>query len=228
VAKSETLAKPAVADANAEYDKQADPNTPIPTPPVHAARLAALLKSLATAEGAVADSIKARKVLVEGLTKLLEQNKEALSTEESQLYDINARKTEIGAKRQEVEEAIMRGLTESNGDPGLEPQRPEAEPLTPPMQPVESVTPIGTPTDFLASTTPNKLPEPEPFALGQDTKSGGVPLMTASTLKRQPSNASPEEHTMKSRKFSGISAVDEFAEFANDGPIDADVEALLQ
>jgi len=146
ITKSEVLAKPAVTNSNDEYYKQIDPSIPSPPPPVHAARLSALLKTLANAEGAVADSIKARKALVEGLEKILAKNKEEMTKEESQLYELNSRKTEIEAKKREVEESIMRGLQDqgSNGGQELEPQRPDAEPLTPPMPPIESITPIGT------------------------------------------------------------------------------------
>ncbi|KAF2430755.1 DUF618-domain-containing protein [Tothia fuscella] len=219
LSKSETLATPAINTANTDYDKHADPNTPVPTPPVQAARLAALLKTLANAEGAVAESIKARKTLITGLEKLLEKNKEILSTEESQLYTINTRKNEISSQRQAVEEAIMRGLSDSNG--GDEPQRPEAEPLTPPMPPVESITPTGTPQG--SPVMASRLPEPERLVLGQ-----GMPLVTSGALKRAPSNASPDEPYVKSRKVSGVMEVDEFAEFQGVGGIDADVEALLQ
>lgn len=148
------------ATANTEYDKLTDPSKTIPTPPVHAARLSALLKSLASAEGAVSESIKARRTLVEGLEKIFETNRTALAVEESQHFELTSRKTSAEAKKREVEDGIMRGLSaepssvmQANNSPKhhtngkatpletiiTEPERPHIEELTPP--PVESLTP---------------------------------------------------------------------------------------
>ena len=142
-----------------------DPSKAAPSPPVHAARLSALLKSLASAEGAVSESIKARKALLEGLEKLLESNKESLRKEEGQHFELSSRRNTTEAKKREVEDGIMRGLSaedESSGmasayagptingrgsahqdAPVAEPGRPQHEALTPP--PVESLTPEGSP-----------------------------------------------------------------------------------
>lgn len=114
-----------------------------------------LLKTLANAEGAVAESIKARKLLIEGLEKILDTNRSVLASEETQLSELSSQRTEIGDKRREVEANIMRGFSTSNpatpvGDaspgtqhspltPGpsasVEPDRPEVEALTPPGYP---------------------------------------------------------------------------------------------
>lgn len=132
-----------------DYENLTDPNLAAPSAPVHAARLNGLLKSLANAEGAVAESIKARKVLIYGLEKILDANRTALQVEESQITEISKRKLEIDNKKKEVEDAIMRGfVTNSNpstpvgdGTPTMnqlpitnapEPDRPEVEPLSPP------------------------------------------------------------------------------------------------
>lgn len=132
-----------------------DPNTVAPTPPVHAARLNGLLKTLANAEGAVAESIKARKLLIEGLEKILDTNRSVLASEEVQLSELSSRRSEIDNKKRDVEESIMRGFSNSNpatpvgdGSPGaqhspltpgqsgsVEPDRPEVEALTPPGYP---------------------------------------------------------------------------------------------
>ena len=139
-----------------------DPNTPSPTPPVHAARLSALLRSLATAEGAVSESIKARQDLIKGLEKLLEANRAALAGEEIQHQELEERKSTVEAKKRDVEDGIMRGLSaETNspapleGTPGsdihtngdretsVEPARPEIEELTPP--PAGTHTAVGSP-----------------------------------------------------------------------------------
>jgi regulator of Ty1 transposition protein 103 len=143
----------AVSAANTEYDKMHDPSAQVPTPPVHAARLSQLLKSLANAENSVSESIKSRQNLIKGLEKLLETNREALAKEESQVAQLSARKAETETKKREVEDAIMRGLSVENspsapgngdhaygqnhGDDGF--AAPAVEALTPP--PVEALTP---------------------------------------------------------------------------------------
>jgi len=218
-------------------------STPIPTPPVHAARLSALLKTLANAEGAVAESIKARKALVEGLEKILSKNKEELVKEESQLQDINSKKSNVEALKREIEDRILRGIAahDLNGGSELEPERPDAEPLTPPMPPVESITPVGTPKGFTTTTgadvieeQPNNFAEPEPPAieqlpesalvLGDDTGGAGFGEVPR---QRDISNGAFDEPMVKRRKVSSA-PVDDFAEFADDGlGIDADVEAML-
>ena len=161
VSKAAVSVSSGVPTANIEYEKLMDPNATTPTPPVHAARLSSLLKSLASAEGAVSESIKARHSLIGGLEKLLEVNRAALASEESQLYELTSRKTTVEAKKRDVEDSIMRGLSAENSpalhgnsdfEPQLngkhdsasaEPERPYVEELTPP--PVESLTPVGSP-----------------------------------------------------------------------------------
>lgn len=127
--------------AEQEYAKNTDPNQPTPSAPVYAARLNGLLKTLATAEGAVAECVKARKELVGALEKLLDTNKTSLTAEEQQLSQLTERKSEIDQKKQDVEMAIMRGLADqdsanrdpkSASPPAPEPDRPEVEALTPP------------------------------------------------------------------------------------------------
>ena len=129
---------------------------------MYAARLSALLKSLASAEGAVSESIKARRALVEGLERILETNRTALTAEESQHSELVTRKASAEAKKREVEDGIMRGLSADSSPSTIqadnnafdhhangrgtplesvksEPGRPDIEELTPP--PVESLTP---------------------------------------------------------------------------------------
>ena len=154
--------------ANAEYEKLNDSTTALPSPPVHAARLSALMKALANAESSVAESIKARKALVEGLEKILGVNRAALAQDEEAYLELSSRKNSTEAKKREVEDGIMRGLSvensPANGSPGnsdrprsesmaAEPERPEFEALTPP--PMECLTPVGSPTMTVQ-------PEPEP------------------------------------------------------------------
>ncbi|KAG7120451.1 ABC multidrug transporter mdr2 like protein [Verticillium longisporum] len=134
--------KTSLGTADQDWDKLHDPSAATPSAPVYAARLNGLLRSLASAEGAVADSVKARRALISELEKLLSTNRAVLAQEEQQLTTLTSRKTETEEKRREVENAIMRTLPsqESSGvlrdgptqSPGPEPERPEVEELTPP------------------------------------------------------------------------------------------------
>lgn len=184
VSKALASANSATSAADIEYEKHSDPRKANPKPPVHAARLSALLKSLANAEGAVSESIKARQALIGGLEKILETNRIAIAAEEKQLNEYTFRKSIVGAKKLEVEEGIMNGLSAEPSPVGshtpafepkasvngkgthevhnttpAEPQPPKIEELTPP--PIESLTPIGSPP-LPARADPNTLAEPQP------------------------------------------------------------------
>ncbi|CAO2653973.1 Nn.00g107060.m01.CDS01 [Neocucurbitaria sp. VM-36] len=153
--KADLNAKPAVATANQDYEKLTNPNAAILSPPMHAASLAALVKKLAVAEGAVAESIKARAALVAGLEKLLETNKAKLLEDEAQGSDLRTRKDAIESRKREVEEAILKGLSAAETNKisaaplpvattsPVAQERPQVEELTPP--PMESFTPTGSP-----------------------------------------------------------------------------------
>jgi regulator of Ty1 transposition protein 103 len=120
-----------------------DPEVAVPSAPVYAARLNGLLKTLASAESAVAECVKAREQLVSGLEKLLDENRDALEADQKAANLLLERKTEIEDKKQQVEVAIMRALgpAEGNGlsaegdsgSPHTELDRPEMEALTPPL-----------------------------------------------------------------------------------------------
>ncbi|KAL9039275.1 MAG: hypothetical protein Q9214_004944 [Letrouitia sp. 1 TL-2023] len=164
VAKANATTTTASATANTEYEKILDPNKSAPSPPVHAARLSALLKNLASAEGAVSESIKARHALIGGLEKILETNRSKLAAEEKQHAEMVERKGIIETRKREVEDSIVRGISSAEaspagqGSPGAEngtngngrisasaePDRPNVEALTPP--PMESFTPTEPPT----------------------------------------------------------------------------------
>lgn len=126
--------------AEQEYTKNTDPSQPTPSAPVYAARLNGLLKTLASAESAVDECVKARKELIGALEKILDTNKTTLEGEEKQLAQLSERKSEISQKKQDVEMAIMRGLADQDSanrdarsaSPMPEPDRPEVEALTPP------------------------------------------------------------------------------------------------
>lgn len=119
-----------LADADQEYDRLTNPAVQAPPPPVHAARLSGLLKSLASAEGAVAESIKARRALIGSLDKMLEKNREMLQVEEGEESEIASRKTLIETKKREVEDGIMRGLAEESNPPRLSRMAPTGHLLT--------------------------------------------------------------------------------------------------
>lgn len=166
--------------ADSEYDKLTDPSKPTPTPPVHAARLSALLKNLANAEGAVSESIKARRGLIAGLESIIETNRSALASEEAQKETLITRKNVIEAKKREVEDGIMRGLSapstpvvahgspisdprtngrvmlSPNDNASVEPERPDVEELTPPPQEPRTLaeSPIAAPTHVQSTPPP--------------------------------------------------------------------------
>ncbi|KAI9736982.1 MAG: hypothetical protein M1834_000571 [Cirrosporium novae-zelandiae] len=243
-----------VPTADADYDKMVDPSTTLPSPPVHAARLSALLKLLANAEGAVAEGIKARKALVEGLEKVLETNKTALAKEETQAEELAHRKTVIETMKRNVEDAIMRGLSAestpnndhggSHTPPGLphdspvqELERPDVEELTPP--PVESLTPIGSPSAFM-STGADLVHEQQlnhnelPLPIQPPLIPAGAPADLLSSLSMPPVHHSnplslSNGYSNKKRKIEEGDAYAGFVagEDAMEG-IDADVAELLR
>lgn len=150
VTKETITARPAIDAAQTEYTKLNDPSAALPSPPVHAARLSSLIKSLAAAESSVSASIKARKALIADLERILEINKSALAKDEETYLELESRKISSEAKKREVEDGIIRGLAAvdhssaeatmgaasihspsvDNGAAGLS-ERPEIEELTP-------------------------------------------------------------------------------------------------
>ncbi|KAJ5899761.1 hypothetical protein N7495_004505 [Penicillium taxi] len=143
-----------VATANTDYKRLNDSKAEKPTPPVHAARLGQLFKTLANAESSVSESIKSRRALIEALEKLLATNRSSLLTEVSLAGDLAEKKLQTDAKKREVEDAIMRSLPTDNGSANtgeVEFSRPQAEALTPP--PVEALTPVGSPQRDIEETS---------------------------------------------------------------------------
>ena len=142
LSKSTPSAKAAVGSAESEYQRVVGTANSAPAPAVHAARLTGLLKTLATAEGAVSECIKARKDLISGLEKLLTSNRESLLEDERQLEELKQRRTSAESEKKDVELAIIGGLPMHNkeqtpanrpsGSPVPEPDRPMVEALTPP------------------------------------------------------------------------------------------------
>ncbi|EQB57571.1 hypothetical protein CGLO_02281 [Colletotrichum gloeosporioides Cg-14] len=230
--------KTAISTANQDFEKLTDPSTPVPSAPVYAARLNGLLKSLASAEGAVAECVKARKDLIGELEKILSANQEALANDEKQYAELTKRKAETEEKRREVELAIMRGLpthepsqSPGNGTPASpEPERPEVEALTPP--PVEAFTPPS----VEALTPPPVHDEPPVLREGeadrarsassqafQPPPATGIEMLSnlASQYQSIPVSANGSN---KRRRLDG----DDFPDLGGDDGIDADVAEMLR
>ena len=255
VSKAALSISSSVPNANVEYEKLMDSNATIPSPPVHAARLSSLLKSLASAEGAVSESVKARQSLIVGLEKLLELNRTDLASEESQLRELTSRKSTIEAKKRDVEDSIMRGLSAENtpapnGNTDVESQtngkhqptsveleRPYVEELTPP--PVESLTPVrspgldegalittGTGADRVHEQQPNHN-EPAPAVQPPLFPAAGSDLLSSLSMPvvRSYAGSPVNGGTLKKRKIEP-----EYAEFDGDAmeDLDEDVAELLR
>lgn len=225
--KHQSPAKTAFATANQDYLKLTDPSAPPPSAPVYAARLNGLLKVLASAEGAVAESVKARKGLIEELEKLLDASKATLASEEKQLQELGGRKREIEQKKQEVETSIMRGLSTS-GDSGIspagdrpashtppEPDRPEVEALTPPSVKDEPELPEGA-SDF-ASPSAHQGPG------FQHGVAPGIEMLSHLASQYQ-SLPLATNGSNKRRRLDG----DDFPDLGGDEEIDADVAEMLR
>lgn len=204
LSKANLSTTPTINTANTEYDKLNNPNAKLPAPPLHAARLSALLKSLAIAESSVAESVKARKALISELEKILETNRTSLSKDETTLSDLQTRKTDTETKRRDVEENIRRtanaeseAMYHNSGErpdsfaPDLEKEmdRPEYEALTPP--PVEALTPpIGSPkmdlqdelqpqpTDTIAHAEIERNPDVQNLLASMSSAGASIPPRT--------------------------------------------------
>lgn len=243
--------KTSVNAANQDYDKLTDASAVAPSAPVHAARLNGLLKTLANAEGAVAESIKARKYLIAALEKLLDTNRTTLLEEENLLMQLSNRRTEIDGKKKDVEDSIMRGFasngspsgsaTASDGSPGVgqtpgtptpELDRPEVEALTPPSYPqppaVEPVPELDLSTSNGGGkeSTLKQEPTQSPPVAGSDLLSSLATSGSYGSYGRPSSAASGS--SAKKRK---LNTGDEFPDFgsgdAMDG-LDADVAEMLR
>jgi regulator of Ty1 transposition protein 103 len=212
--------KATIASASQEYEKQTDSSTPVPSAPVYAARLNGLLKTLANAENAVAECVKAREGLLSGLEKLLDANRAALEEEKAAATQLVERKTEIEEKKHHVEVAIMRALgpAESNGGPeqdggvtaSPEPNRPEMEALTPPVMDEE---PFDPPTPIHESP----LEPHESISTDEQLPSDLTTSYQAVSISTNGSN--------KRRR---VDEGDDFPDLGGDDAIDADVAEMLK
>lgn len=227
--------KTSTNSANNDYEKLTDPNTPTPSAPVHAARLNGLLKTLANAEGAVAEVIKSRNLLIEGLEKLLETNRNALAEEESQLNLLSMRRTEIDTKKRDVEDGIMRGFgnssesTPADGSPGNqmatpqpEPDRPEVEPLSPPLRPIQEESIQQEPLPDFDLNSSAAATNGSIYNTQSMSPTSGLDLLSSVSTSYGRSNSMS---SMKKRKLN-----DDFPDMGGDAMegLDADVAEMLR
>ncbi|KAH8652471.1 hypothetical protein BX600DRAFT_387140 [Xylariales sp. PMI_506] len=212
--------KTSLSSANQDYGKLMGPSADVPSAPVYAAKLNGLLKTLANAEGAVEQCVKARKTLVEELQKILDTNKAALAADEEQLDTFKQRKVEVDDKKREVEFAIMQGLSDndapaSNGlhdQTAPEPDMPEVEALTPP-----SMEPEHDPSEQDSSHTPEWSAEP--------SDSSAAPNMEMLSNVTSHYKSMPSTNGSKKRR---LDSGDDFPDLGGDDGIDADVAEMLR
>ncbi|KAF7547716.1 hypothetical protein G7046_g8925 [Stylonectria norvegica] len=226
VSKLSGPAEAALGPAEQEYAKQTDSSIPAPSAPVYAARLHGLLKTLANAESAVTECIKAREGLVSGLEKLLEKHRLALEFERSAAAEVVKRKAEIEEQKHQVEIAIMRALGPAeNGSPGEggsaspapEPDRPEMEALTP--EP-EALTP-----------PPMEDEQPESLSRTPSVEVTSEPQQSASGIEMLSNLASSYQAlpitTNGTNKRRRVDSPGDFPDLGGDDDIDADVAEMV-
>ncbi|KAL1867120.1 hypothetical protein Daus18300_006519 [Diaporthe australafricana] len=228
VSKLSLSLKAKTTNAEQEYAKNTDPKQPTPSAPVYAARLNGLLKTLATAEGAVAECVKARTELIGALEKLLGTNKASLETEEKQLAELADRKSSIEQKKADVEMAIMRGLADQapanrdgqSASPVPEPDRPEVEALTPP--------PIEDDTDMYNAQGADHFEPPPAQESAVDQAQQPTGLETLSSLASQysavPVSTNGGSASNKRRK---IDSGEEIPDLGEDG-IDPNIDEMIR
>ncbi|KAI9716389.1 MAG: Regulation of nuclear pre-mRNA domain containing protein 1B [Chrysothrix sp. TS-e1954] len=209
-----------LSSANTEYEKILGSGQVSASLPVRAAQLSGLLRSLASAENLVNESLKARNTLVEGLQELLEQNRTKAEQERDQIDDVRKRKEKVEQDKNGVEDAIMQGLSsvnvqgtvqeediegpsllEEDGDHSQwqEPSRPDVEPLTPPPQ--ESTTP---PFDPLEPQLPSVVQSASPEPLISQKADSADAFLNSRPLTADPRRAKTRLHYDSSTAKNGI------------------------
>ncbi|KAK5135557.1 hypothetical protein LTR08_005037 [Meristemomyces frigidus] len=161
VCRAEAVAKGGVVEAaEKEWGRMMDGNAVLPSPPVHAARLSALMRNLETAQGAVEASVLARSALVAELERLVGVNRGKWEVEVAVAGGLRAKKEGVEVRKKEVEDGIMRGLSAPTSpragnspvggavrggtdDGGEEVDGPEVEGFTPPAGEGRGSTPVG-------------------------------------------------------------------------------------
>ncbi|KAJ5090218.1 hypothetical protein N7532_008902 [Penicillium argentinense] len=233
VAKAAISSKTTTTTSNTEYDKLQDPKDQ-PAPPVHAARLSSLLKTLANAETSVSEVIKSRQALIAGLEKLLETNRAELAKEESLAAQLADRKIQTEGKRREVEDAIVRGFNDSSetligsGDGASDMPRPAVEALTPP--PVEALTPVGSPKPEPAESSHGPFTEepsqPIPESLVISQPDNGMSLPDSSSFSPGGENDFDFGSNGAAKRRKVTHDEEDYAKFAKED-LDADVAELI-
>lgn len=217
--------KPAIKSADTDYDTLMAPGSTVPSAPVYAARLSGLLKTLAQAEGAVEQCVKARRVLVNELQKLLDTNRNALIADENELENVIQKKIKVEDKKTEVERAIMAGLpndepySTGNGQddqPDAEMDRPEVEALTPPSNDEEEFEP-----------EPNPVPEWSPEFPPENTHTAPIAqtLRTMDTMDSSYKSVATSSNGTKKRR---LDDTNDFPDLGGDDGIDSDVAEMLR
>lgn len=211
-----------------------DPAAAVPSAPVYAARLNGLLKTLANADGAVTECVRARRELVTALEKVLATNRAVLANDEAQLAQLATRRREVENKKADVELSIMRGLGpvdaagvrespaeggNSASPPPVEPDRPEIEALTPPDT-TSQTPPQSPPREGAVSLPPSGFRSP--------TGAPGIEMLSnlASQYQSLPVSSSGANGPNKRRR---IDSGDDFPDLGGDDDgIDADVAEMLR
>ncbi|KAI0515357.1 RNA polymerase II-binding domain-containing protein [Xylaria bambusicola] len=215
--------KPTMTSANKDYDGLMAPGSTVPSAPVYAARLSGLLKTLAQAEGAVEQSVKARRELVNQLQKLLDANRNALIEDENELENVMQKRLKVEDKKEEIEKAIMAGLP--NDEPYPTGNAQEEEPAVELDRPeVEALTPLSNDEDF--EPEPNPAPEWSPEFPPEDTDfSRVVPTMQTTSSIGSPSKS--VEISANGAKKRRLEDTSDFPDLGGDG-IEADVAEILR
>lgn len=149
-----SIARSSVGSTHQETKQLIDKSVPKPPAPKYSAQLSSLLKNLHTAESAVQAGLTARRGIIEELQRLLEAQNQKVINDQTTLVSLQESRAEAEQIRRDVEDRILRGLEDETA--GVEPARPEMEPLTPPMKPcngaADSTTPPGSPPPKLSAS----------------------------------------------------------------------------
>lgn len=220
VTRSATPMKVALSNAQTEYEKLSDPATAQATAlPLQAARLNGLLKNLANAEGAVAESLRTRKEMIRSLEKLLAENQNALQQEEAQMKLLSGRRTEIEHKKNQVEATILGGqVTKQEDRTSTEPEPPQFEALTPPPQSDADDEHVQSDPIKTEQNGNNGVPQQTPTF---PVVAPGIEMLSSVAANYQ---AVPINGSNKKRK---VAPSDDFPDLGNDG-IDEDVKEMLR
>lgn len=218
LSKASLAVRPALDPANKAYTALTSGDTPLPSPPLYAARLSSLAKDLAKAEQAVTATLNTRRELITSLEKLLQSNRTALVEEQKQQESLHERRAEVETKKSDVEDAIMRGLSSTEGlNDGSHAdlmlgERPEIERFTPPP-----ASPLSDTTELppKAQAQAQAQAQTQPDTIPRSTTPPGLP--PSYTYTNGPQAPSP----------SSMAAADAFLNNLNPtGPptVDAEVE----